>query len=129
MQRRAFLALLAASLATGPARAADPVAAIVGELERRGYTQISVSRTLLGRARILARGPQGRREIILNPATGEILRDLRESAALGADAAELLGEGGAPPRPGRDPGGDRPDDDDDHDDNDDDGDDGDDGDD
>ncbi len=96
MHRRAFLALSTALLACGPAWAVvDHVGAIVGELDRRGYTQISVSRTFLGRARIVARGPHGRREIILNPATGEILRDLRESASLGSDGRrDLLGDEG-----------------------------------
>lgn len=114
MHRRAFLALSAALLASGPARGADHVAAIVGELDRRGYTRISVSRTFLGRARIVASGPHGRREIILNPVTGEILRDLRESPGLGAGSSrDLLGGEGR--RPGRNGGRDDDDDDDDDD--------------
>ena len=119
MHRRAFLALSTALLACGPAWGADHVAAIVGELDRRGYTRISVSRTFLGRARIVASGPHGRREIILNPATGEILRDLRESAGRAA-VPELLGEEGR--RPGREGGRGGGDGDDDDDDDDDDGD-------
>lgn len=38
--------------------------------------QISVSSTLLGRARIVATSQDGYREIIVNPRTGEILRDV-----------------------------------------------------
>ena len=129
MHRRAFLALSAALLASGPAWGADHVAAIVGQLDRRGYTRITVSRTFLGRARIVATGPHGRREIILNPVTGEILRDLHESASLGTPSRELLGKEGERPGHGGGNGGGGSggdDDDDDDDDGDSDGDDGDD---
>lgn len=80
MQRRQFLAGLTAALAVaGPALAEDDtVADILRELEEDGYTAITVSTTWLGRVRIMARGPRGQREIIVNPATGEVLRDLRQ---------------------------------------------------
>jgi hypothetical protein len=49
---------------------------VVRQLGGQGYADISVSTTFLGRVRILAKGEGGHREIILNPRTGEILRDL-----------------------------------------------------
>ncbi len=95
MNRRGFLALSAATLALLPVRPAlaqDVVAGIVRQLERRGYRDITVSRTWLGRARILAHGPRGLREIIINPATGEILRDLTtRDGRSGAAGGDLLG--------------------------------------
>lgn len=84
MHRRTLLAGLLALLAAGPAFArAELVDDIVRQLEKRGYTSITVSDTWLGRVRILAEGPKGSREIILNPATGEILRDLKRSKGKG----------------------------------------------
>ncbi|QIZ82609.1 hypothetical protein HFZ77_15160 [Thalassovita gelatinovora] len=58
---------------------------IVSQLKQQGYEQIAVSRTWLGRTRILAERGSERREIIINPRTGEILRDFwRSDAATGA---------------------------------------------
>lgn len=76
MNRRTFLmtASLAAVFAAGPAFA-DNVGNVRSQLQKQGYNQISVSSTLLGRSRIVARGKRGTREIIMNPRTGEILRD------------------------------------------------------
>lgn len=48
---------------------------VVEELTDDGFTQIRISRTLLGRTRFLATKPGARREIVMNPATGLILRD------------------------------------------------------
>ena len=77
MKRRAFLAtLIGGMLAATTAQARDRSDDIVRELKRKGYRIEAVSRTLLGRTRILATRDGGRREIIVNPVTGEILRDL-----------------------------------------------------
>lgn len=93
MNRRRFLALSTAALAVaGPAVAQDVVAEIRQTLERRGYNDITVSRTWLGRSRILASGPKGTREIIVNPATGEILRDLTTRSGAARSSGDLLGE-------------------------------------
>lgn len=70
--------LVAATMAAGPARALDVVDAIVAELRSAGYAEIDVGRTLLGRTRIEASGGGAHREIILDPRTGEILRDYWE---------------------------------------------------
>ncbi len=90
MRRRVFLAALLGAVATaGPALARDRSDDIVRQLKKGGYSIVDVSRTFLGRVRILASRKGGRREIIVNPSTGEILRDLwltREKG--GADQGE-----------------------------------------
>lgn len=77
MRRRVFLAALVGGMAAATtAQARDRADDILRELKRKGYRIEAVSRTLLGRTRILATKDGGRREIIVNPVTGEILRDL-----------------------------------------------------
>lgn len=81
MNRRIFLltASFAAVLAASPAQA-DYVDSVRTQLQEQGFRKISVSSTLLGRSRIVAKSKTGTREIIMNPRTGEILRDLWSSA-------------------------------------------------
>ena len=95
----ARLALLLA-LAAAPAAAQSPADVVVAQLRDQGYLRFEVTRTLLGRVQVIAEGPLGRREIVFNPATGEILRDLlrpARSAGQGADrgAPAVLDRGGA----------------------------------
>lgn len=59
---------------------------VIAQLRAQGYKRISVERTLLGRVKITASLNGGRREIILNPRTGEVLRDLW----IGADGGVSL---------------------------------------
>ena len=74
MNRREFTVLALAALCAGtPALAAGYQDQIVSQLKKQGYSNIRIQRTLLGRVRIMASGNGGRREIILNPRTGEIL--------------------------------------------------------
>jgi len=76
---RIALALALVLAATGAAWA-DPVTdAIARQLRQQGYTEITVTRTFLGRDRIVATSPTREREIIVNPRTREILRDYTES--------------------------------------------------
>ncbi|SNR62543.1 hypothetical protein SAMN06265370_11339 [Puniceibacterium sediminis] len=77
LKRRRFLTAGAACLAlcAAPAFAQTAQDQIISQLQEQGFAQIRVSRTWLGRVRILARGQQGAREIILDPGTGTILRD------------------------------------------------------
>lgn len=56
--------------------AQDASAGIVAQLKSQGFTQVEVETTWLGRLRILATRADGQREIIVNPRTGEILRDV-----------------------------------------------------
>jgi hypothetical protein len=48
---------------------------ILTQLRQQGFTEFVVSRTLLGRLHILAFSADYRRELVLNPNNGEILRD------------------------------------------------------
>ncbi|MCX7890657.1 MAG: hypothetical protein N2422_13185 [Rhodobacteraceae bacterium] len=109
--RRAFLVFGLAALAAGPALAAGLEDDLVAQLRAQGFTEISVSRTWLGRVRILAEGPDGWREIVFNPRTGEILRDYWEAS--GGSSVKILSSGGSG-KSGN--GGDGKDDDDDDDD-------------
>ena len=77
MKRRAFLAGLVSGLTlAGPALAGDVIDSIVRQLKKQGFRSVVQERTLLGRVRIVAKRKDGTREIIVNPRTGEILRDL-----------------------------------------------------
>jgi hypothetical protein len=77
MKRREFLTGLAASAAlAGPALAQDYVGSVISQLKKMGFSIAREERTLLGRVRIVATRSDGRREIIINPNNGEILRDL-----------------------------------------------------
>lgn len=48
---------------------------IIAHLVAQGYSDFEVSYTLLRRLRIVARSPSGDRELVIDPATGVILRD------------------------------------------------------
>ncbi len=67
----------ALALATLPAAAqAGPVEdSVIRQLRAQGFSRIEVARTMLGRVRIVARSAELEREIIVDPRTGEILRD------------------------------------------------------
>jgi hypothetical protein len=105
---------------------ADYVNSVRDQLRQQGYRQISVSSTMLGRTRIVAKSKTGTREIIMNPRTGEILRDLWSSAQ-GSSGPSIVGSDADDPDDGqddaRDDDGDDDSDDDRDDDSDDDGDD------
>ena len=58
------------------AQAASFAEDIVAQLTQQGFRDIAQETTWLGRVRIVATRSDGVREIILNPLTGEILRDL-----------------------------------------------------
>ena len=71
-----MIALSAALACTiSPAWGSDLVTSVTRQLLKQGYSDISTSQTWLGRTRIIAIGDDSRREIIVNPRTGEILRD------------------------------------------------------
>lgn len=48
---------------------------IITQLQQQGFTDIQVSRTWLGRIRIVSLHDDLQRELVFNPQTGEILRD------------------------------------------------------
>lgn len=76
MQRRGFLLGLMAAASLGLPAWAGYADDVVAQLTLQGYQDITMTRTWLGRVRILAFRDGGTREIVLNPRTGEILRDL-----------------------------------------------------
>ncbi|MBE1295869.1 MAG: hypothetical protein GJ678_06420 [Rhodobacteraceae bacterium] len=81
MRRRMADLLFAAVLLLmlpGMAAADRLTDSITDQLRSQGYGQIEVSRTFLGRYRIVASTDTVDREIIVNPGTGEILRDYIE---------------------------------------------------
>lgn len=59
-----------------PAAAQTVQEQIITQLNDQGFDQMTVNRTLLGRVRIVARRGDLERELVFNPQTGEILRDL-----------------------------------------------------
>ena len=79
MLRREFITLGAAAIALPAAAQTNPfVDALVLRLQEQGYKRFRINRTWLGRLRIRAISDMYRREIIMNPKTGEILRDFWE---------------------------------------------------
>lgn len=49
---------------------------LIAELQAEGFAVVDTGTTLLGRLRITATGPEGTREVILNPRNGKVLRDV-----------------------------------------------------
>lgn len=79
----AAVAAVAAFIAT-PGFSQDYEADIMAQLQGQGYQGITLSHTWLGRTRIVAMLDGDLREIVFDPNTGEILRDLSRLAV--ADA-------------------------------------------
>ncbi len=63
------------SLCAAPLAAETVAETVTRQLQAQGYTRVDSTYTWLGRLRILARQGDLRREIVINPNTGEILRD------------------------------------------------------
>jgi hypothetical protein len=77
MSRRYIGMVMTFWLLTAPMAFAQSYAdQIVQQLSAQGFSDITVEITLLGRIRIKGHNGQGLREIIMNPHTGEILRDM-----------------------------------------------------
>lgn len=76
MNRRQVVIFGLAAALSGPAFASGFEDDIVAALRAQGYDQITVEVTFLGRVRITAMRQSNMREIVINPRTGEILRDL-----------------------------------------------------
>lgn len=78
MATRELKFLLSAALlisSAGSLAAESRAQSIARQLNQQGYSEITVSRTWLGRMRIEAQKGEVEREIIVNRRTGEILRD------------------------------------------------------
>lgn len=67
--------LITLALSATPAFAESIKEQVQSQLQAQGFTSIEIQRTLLGRMRIVASDGTRRREIIINPITGEVLRD------------------------------------------------------
>lgn len=96
MNKRQLLAGLVATLAAQtllalPAFAASYVDQILAQLRAQGFENIEVETTWLGRARIAAVRGGVNREIVVNPTTGEVLRDLWLSASGGGPRTITIG--------------------------------------
>ena len=98
MIRRVFLQRLALSVAVGLAAQgahADPVDDISDEIRSQGFKIVRVQRTWLGRVRIVGQNDAFRREVVIDPTTGEIRRDLlipRAHAGEAKPSAETPGD-------------------------------------
>lgn len=107
MRCRPFLLSLCLALSVASAAMAQSYADdLVKQLSGQGYADISVETTFLGRVRIVAQGEGGHREIILNPRTGEILRDLWIAAGGAAPKVTIVDHSSSGSGTGRDDGGD-----------------------
>ncbi len=108
MRRREFLGLVLAGVPAVAVAAASPhVDRILAHLEAEGYRIVSVGRTLLGRTRIVAENGALLREIVLNPRSGEVLRDYAAPLPRSAEGDRRRPPGG---RDDDGPGGDDDDD-------------------
>lgn len=123
MLRKLLMAgALALTVAGSPAAAQDVASVqemIVAQLADQGFSRVRISKTLLGRVRIFATSADYSREIIINPRTGEILRDYWTDLAE-ARARTLFSPDNRRDDKSSGPGSANQDDDDDHDDDDDD---------
>ncbi len=91
MDRRKFIFFLAlAGTLPGQVFASELEDFLVRELKIQGFSNITVSRTWLGRVRIVATSDRFKREIIANPRTGEILRDYWSKIANGSGSVDIL---------------------------------------
>lgn len=79
------LALLIA-LAAAPALAEPMADSLTRQLSAQGYSQIVTRYTWLGRLHVAARRGNHLREIVVNPNTGEILRDYQQNLPTYANA-------------------------------------------
>jgi hypothetical protein len=94
MKRRVFLSgLMIGSLLPTAVAAQGFISSIITQLRDQGFEEIRQERTLLGRIRIIATRSDGEREIIVNPNTGEILRDLWRPATAGAKSTRIIDKG------------------------------------
>ncbi len=86
MKRRVFFTTLVAATCLSALPVLASVSdSIVAQLKAQGFGNIHISRTFLGRTRITAESQKLRREIIVNPRTGEILRDYWENLLTGEE--------------------------------------------
>ncbi len=100
MSRRSAMFAISTTLAlaatVGPALAGPYDDNVVAQLTSQGFGHIATERTWLGRVRITAERTDGQREIILNPKSGEILRDLWNPTDASSTQTPILDDVTAP---------------------------------
>lgn len=92
-----LIALLMALIFAAPAAHADAEVVrdrIVSVLREDGYGEIRISRTLLGRMRFVGSRPDARREIVVNPNSGVVLRDYVRFLNRSSDGSSNSGSSG-----------------------------------
>lgn len=97
MNRRVFLLTSAGSLlcARSAFAAVEPEDQVARSLKNDGFRIVSQKRTLLGRVRFVAtRGPT-EREVVLDPSSGEILRDYSRTAEGDGGATDAASSSGS----------------------------------
>jgi len=76
LKRIIFVMVLATALPAAAPVFANPISdAVVLRLQQQGYDTIDVRRTLLGRIHITATNQDYRRELVVHPITGQVMRD------------------------------------------------------
>lgn len=109
MTRRKFLLTVAGLVAAtaAPAAAMDVEQVVTNRLAREGFHVISRRRTWLGRVRIEAAKADLQREVVFDPASGEVLRDyIDDSGGLRVASREhSVGNGSANGSAGTSDGG------------------------
>lgn len=79
------ISLGCATLVALPASADTAKDRIIVELKEQGFREITISRTFLGRTRIVATGRGRQREVVLNGSNGVVLRDYLKELPEGGD--------------------------------------------
>ncbi len=89
-----FVSGMMLALLVSSAHAQTLRASVERQLSAQGYRDIDMSRTLLGRARFEARKGNMTRVIVVNPNTGEVLRDMSRAtdAEPGKGLVDILGD-------------------------------------
>ena len=76
MHKYVLILVLAICPLTAAAQTQTPQDRIISLLDSQGFEIQKLSRTLLGRVRVISVSEDLRRETVFNPATGHILRDI-----------------------------------------------------
>lgn len=91
------LGLVVSLLCTPPAMAQSYRDRVIQNLTDQGFSNFRVRRTWLGYDQIIALGPDGRREVVLNPKTGAIQRDYLYTSDARRSGSAPLARGDRPP--------------------------------
>lgn len=83
--RKVLFCLLLAIAPAGVAASETVRERVVQELRQDGFTDIRVYRTFLGRLRFVGENQNTRREIVVSPSTGVVLRDYQRALEISED--------------------------------------------